>query len=158
MNSKINFFLEFEAGELKILKKGLIRLWIEKVISNQEKKGGVLNFIFSNDDGLLKLNQKYLNHSKLTDILTFPAGEETEEISGDIYISVERVKENAEKFKETFKMELLRVMIHGVLHLLGLRDKTKAEKNEMRRKENEYIRIYLNIEERPNKTAPVAGL
>ncbi len=143
MNSKIQFFSE---GTSFILKnKNAIRAWLIRTISEENKKPWYINFIFCNDDYLLELNKVYLNHITLTDILTFPFAEQPEIISGDIYISIERVVENAENFGEPKDRELRRVMIHGVLHLLGYRDKTGMEKRKMREKEDYHLNKYEHI-------------
>jgi len=99
---------------------------------NRGLKTGEINFVFCSDSFLLELNNKYLRHNTLTDILTFPDGDNKDIIGGDIYISVPRVRENAVELGELFEDELHRVMIHGVLHLCGFKDKTKLEKEEMR--------------------------
>jgi len=143
VNSKIQFFSE---GTSFILKnKNAIRAWLIRTISEENKKPWYINFIFCNDDYLLELNKVYLNHITLTDILTFPFAEQPEIISGDIYISIERVVENAENFGEPKDRELRRVMIHGVLHLLGYRDKTGMEKRKMREKEDYHLNKYEHI-------------
>ena len=99
-----------------------------------------LSFIFCDDMELLNKNSKYLNHDTLTDILTFDYSENNN-ISGDIYISIDRVKENAKTYKVTFENELDRVMIHGVLHLLGYKDKSKKDQKAMREKEDFYLSL-----------------
>jgi rRNA maturation RNase YbeY len=108
----------------------------------EKKKPWYINFIFCSDEYLSELNKTYLKHDGLTDILTFPFAEEPETISGDIYISVDRVKENAENFGEQMEQELRRVMIHGILHLMGYKDKTEDEKKRMRKKENHYLKKF----------------
>ena len=100
-----------------------------------------VSYIFCKDDYLLALNQKYLNHDTLTDILTFNLSESSAAIESDIYISIERVKENALLLKTTYKTELFRVMIHGILHLCGYGDTTLKQKVEMRKKENYYLSL-----------------
>ena len=112
--------------------------WIAACITSFDKEVGELNYIFLNDERLLKMNQEYLGHDTLTDIITFDYCENNS-ISGDIFISVERVEQNAEKFEVLFEEELKRVMIHGVLHLLGFNDKTAKEKEKMRDLENRCI-------------------
>ncbi len=140
MNSKIQFFPE---GTSFILKnKNAIRSWLIKAIDEEKKKPWYINFIFCNDDYLLELNKIYLNHNTLTDILTFTFAEQPDIVSGDIYISVERVEENAENFGEQKDRELRRVMIHGVLHLVGYRDKTSIDRKIMREKENYFLNKY----------------
>lgn len=115
--------------------------WINTIVVSENVRLGDLSYIFCSDEYLIKLNQKYLGHDTYTDIVTFNYSEE-DVISGEIYISVDRVKENAVKFKEDFNRELLRVMAHGVLHLLGYNDKSKKEKEVMRTKEDEKINMF----------------
>ena len=109
--------------------------WIKKIIELEKKQPGQINYMFMSDESLLRNNKQFLNHSTLTDIITFDY-REGKKISGDILISVERVIENAEKFKVAFEVELQRVMIHGVLHLCGYGDKSKSAKEVMRKKED----------------------
>lgn len=112
--------------------------WIKEAIANEQKKLGEINYIFCDDDYLLEKNQTYLNHDTYTDIITFDYSEENS-VSGDIFISIERLKENARKFAVPFDTELRRVMIHGVLHLIGYKDKSDKEKKLMREKEDFYL-------------------
>lgn len=114
--------------------------WIGDVISSEGFQVGEINYIFCNDSYLNKINQEFLNHDTFTDIISFDytLGKE---VGGDIFISIERVLENAEKFNEVFETELHRVMIHGILHFMGYKDKTKKEKTLMRTKEDEKIFI-----------------
>jgi len=118
-----------------------IKAWIKKVIEVEKKKQGQVNFVFTNDEEILKTNIQYLNHSTYTDIITFDYCE-GKIINGDIIISIERVKENAEKFKSTFDLEMKRVIIHGVLHLCGYKDKTVKDAAIMREKENWALKKY----------------
>ena len=111
-------------------------------ILGEKKVAKEINFIFCNDDYLQKINKKYLQHADLTDVITFDHSQ-GEKIIGDIYISKERVIENASKFKATFKSEIARVMIHGVLHLIGYNDKSKIEKKQMREMENKFLKKVL---------------
>lgn len=115
--------------------------WIIKIIIGENAILGDLDYIFCSDNYLFELNQKYLNHKSFTDIITFDYSAD-KVISGEIYISIDRVKENALEFNEDFKKELLRVMSHGILHLLGYKDKSIREKEEMRTKENEKINMF----------------
>ena len=114
--------------------------WLEKVIDRENKKLGQIVYIFSNDNYLLKNNIKFLKHDSLTDIITFDYCN-NDIISGDILISIDRVIENAKIYKVTFLNELDRVMLHGLLHLLGYNDKTKKEKKIMTSKEDFYLQI-----------------
>lgn len=115
--------------------------WLNQVISNEAKKEGDITYIFCNDDYLLEKNIRFLNHNTLTDVITFDYCEGNS-VSGDIFISIQRVKENSEVFKVDFLSELNRVMVHGLLHLLGYKDKTERESNSMRKKENYYLSKY----------------
>ena len=101
-----------------------------------------LNYIFCTDVFLLEMNQQYLNHNTLTDIITFDLGESESELIGEIYISVERVKENAIKFETTYPDELHRVIFHGALHLCGFKDKKEADQKIMRQMENSCLKDY----------------
>ncbi|MCF6239775.1 MAG: rRNA maturation RNase YbeY [Bacteroidales bacterium] len=120
--------------------------WILKCIDNYNKVAGDLNFIFTSDNYLVEINKQYLNHDYYTDIITFDYCVENT-ISGDIYISVDRVRENAIEYKQTFNQELHRVIIHGVLHLLGLNDHSESDKLTMRQAENNCLKI-INLLER----------
>lgn len=114
--------------------------WISKVIMTEGFNEGDLNYIFCDDEYLLKLNNEFLNHDTLTDIISFDytIGKQ---INGDIYISVERVLDNSKDFKVSFYEELKRVMVHGVLHYCGYKDKSLAQSQLMREKENHYLKI-----------------
>ena len=100
-----------------------------------------LCFVFMSDDYLLEINKEHLNHDYYTDIITFPIEETEDSLEADIYISIDRVKDNAAEFEVDFNVELLRVVLHGVLHLCGYGDKTEAEIVTMRAKENYYINL-----------------
>lgn len=115
--------------------------WITNTCVGEGFAVGELNYIFCDDDYLLKINQEHLQHDYLTDIITFDYVLGTT-LSGDLYISIDRLKENAEEFKVTFENELKRVMIHGVLHLMGYSDKTKVATLKMRAKEDEKIKLF----------------
>jgi rRNA maturation RNase YbeY len=115
-----------------------IELWISNVIAEENCKLGEINYIFCTDDYLHKINVEFLNHDTLTDIISFDYSV-GKELHGDIYISVDRVKENASDFKVDFKDELARVLVHGVLHYCGYKDKTNDEAKLMRSKEDYYI-------------------
>lgn len=113
--------------------------WIERVAKAEKSAILSLNYVFCSDRYLLGINQEYLNHDTLTDIITFDYSEGRKALDGEIYISVPRVRENARVLGVDFETELHRVIIHGVLHLLGYKDKTAKEKGEMRRKEEKYL-------------------
>ena len=112
-------------------------------IAKREKKGiSHLNYVFCSDHYLLKMNEEYLNHSSLTDVITFDLSEEGEPLVSDVYISVQRVRENAALYHSTIKQELLRVMVHGLLHLCGYNDKLSRDKKVMREKESMYLKMF----------------
>jgi rRNA maturation RNase YbeY len=136
---KIYFFLEEVSYNLR--NKRQIREWIMKASDNEGFTIGILNYIFTSDNILIQLNTEYLRHFTLTDIITFDLAEKKGELTGDIYISLDRAKENAKEFKVTLTNELNRLMIHGVLHLMGYKDKTTGEKEEMRAKEEFYLSL-----------------
>ena len=115
--------------------------WINKTISNEKKKTGEISFVFCGDDYLLDINRQYLDHDYYTDIITFDYVENGL-ISGDIFISIDRVKENAMKYDVSLLNELNRIMIHGVLHLVGYKDKAKEEKELMTSKEDYYLKEF----------------
>ena len=124
--------------------KRLLSAFIDKVVFTHLKKvkKNALNYIFCNDTYLLHMNKEYLNHDTLTDIITFDLSDNKNELQGEIYISVERVKENAEKFGVSYNDELHRVIFHGALHLCGFKDKKKEDIAEMRVQENKCLTDY----------------
>ena len=131
----------YHSGNLSTDIEEKTKKWIAEVIKRHGKSVGSISYLFSTDDFVLEANQHYLNHDTFTDIITFDyvAGNL---ISGDILISVDRVGENAKKFNVTYQQELLRVVIHGIHHLLGQGDKTDTEALEMRKKEEESLRLW----------------
>lgn len=137
---KINFFTEDINYALK--HKTKIKSWITATINEEGYRLEELNFILCSDSYLLRINQDYLQHDDYTDVITFDNSEELKTIVGDIFISIDRIKENAKQFNSTTPIELCRVMIHGTLHLLGYKDKTKAAKTQMTAKEDYYLTNY----------------
>lgn len=119
----------------------VIANWISKAITSENKTEGEINYIFCDDDYLHKINLEHLNHDTLTDIISFDYTMGNE-ISGDMFISVERVKDNAIDFNVSFEEELKRVMVHGILHYCGYKDKTEADALLMRTKEDEKIAMF----------------
>lgn len=115
--------------------------WVSSIILSENKSEGEINYIFCDDNYLLEINQQYLNHDTLTDVISFDYSL-GDEIHGDIYISIERVRENADDFKVPFEEELKRVMIHGVLHYCGYKDKSDADELLMRSKEDEKLKLF----------------
>lgn len=115
--------------------------WISSVISSENRTQGELNYIFCDDEYLLKINQEYLNHDYYTDIISFDYSVGND-LQGDMYISIDRVRENAVDFNVSFEEELKRVIIHGVLHYCGYSDKSDSEAQIMRQKEDEKIKMF----------------
>ena len=120
--------------------------YLQSLIRRQKTqvKDVQLVYVFCDDDYLVEINMDYLNHATLTDIITFDLSEEPETMQGEVYISTERVRENAGKYKVTYEMELHRVIFHGALHLCGFKDKKKADKERMRQEEDLCLSQYFN--------------
>jgi len=131
-----NHNIKFNLKDKLYLKSFLSRVFVDEHVSFK-----AISYVFCSDEFLLKLNQEYLEHDTLTDILTFSLSNSPLDIVAEIYISIERVTENAEKLKLPFISELYRVMIHGILHLCGYSDHTKKEKVKMRAKEDYYLSL-----------------
>jgi probable rRNA maturation factor len=127
-------FLNYECT-LHIKNKTALKKWLAAVAKDEKRAIDELTYVFTTDDYLFNLNKKYLHHNTLTDIITFDYSKDGR-LAGEVFISVDRVKENAKQFKFSFDDELHRVMVHGVLHLAGYTDKTPKKKLEMTRKEN----------------------
>jgi rRNA maturation RNase YbeY len=138
----IKFFTEETKFQLK--ERIRIKNWINETIIRENSNPGIINFIFTSDKYLLEINKQYLSHNYFTDIITFNYCEQNI-INGDIYISICTVKSNSRKFNVTFTEELHRVMIHGILHLLGYEDKKEEEKVKMREKENQYLEKFKKL-------------
>ena len=137
----INYFFE------NIDKKNIdsnISIWLEDLILSEDKKPGDINYIFCDDEYLLKVNQDYLDHDYYTDIITFDYVK-GKTISGDIFVSLPRILDNASTLSQDFESEFRRVLTHGLLHLCGYKDKTEEEEFKMRQKENFYINRYSNF-------------
>lgn len=133
--NKLNFHIESIDFVLESPDK--VFEWLLMAFKDNKKSVSEVDFIFCSDSYLLEINKKYLNHDYFTDIITFPLG--SDPIEANIFISVDRVKENAQLYKEEFQDELHRVMVHGVLHLIGYGDKTKQEQEIMRERENHFL-------------------
>ena len=127
-----------EDASIALKKIKVIKRWLGDVVSFYNKEMGVINVVFCSDDFLLKINKEYLNHNYLTDIITFNFCEKNE-ISGDLFISIDRVKDFSKTNRLTFVNELHRVIVHGVLHLCGFNDKSTKEKQKMRKLENFFL-------------------
>ena len=128
-------------NEFELQNEDQIATWISAVILSENKKEGDINYIFCDDEYLLNLNEQYLDHDTLTDIISFDYSVGNE-LHGDVFISVERVRENAQDFNVTFEDELKRVLVHGVLHYCGYKDKSEQDEQLMRSKEDEKIKMF----------------
>ena len=137
----MSYIFHKEDTTFRFLDKKLIISWLNRSLEKEKKISGELNFIFCSDEYLLQINRQYLQHDYYTDIITFDYSQKNL-VSGDIYISIDRVKDNAATYKVSFQNELLRVIIHGVLHLCGYKDKTKADAGLMRKKEDYYLSLW----------------
>ena len=131
-NYETDFELHNEAG---------FSMWLSEVILSENKKEGEINYIFCDDDYLLEINQQYLDHDTLTDIISFDYSVGNE-LNGDIFVSVERVKENASDYNVTFQEEIQRVLVHGILHYCGYKDKNESDELIMRSKEEEKMKMF----------------
>ena len=123
--------------------KRKIAAWVKLVAQNYNKKIGEIAYIFCDDEKILEINRQYLKHDYFTDIITFDYSEK-DKISGDIFISLDTIKTNSEKFKTLYENELYRVIIHGILHLCGQKDKSPEEEKIMRQKEDEALGLINN--------------
>ena len=124
--------------DFQLVNQNLLSSWIENTIETEGATLGAVSYIFCSDDYLHQMNVEYLNHDTLTDVITFPYNDNP--IEGDIFISIDRVKDNAQDLAVAFDDELHRVMIHGVLHLCGYSDETDEQEAEMRQKEDKYLK------------------
>lgn len=135
-------FTNDDSVSFNLKNKRLIKSWIKDIIQLNKKELGDINYIFCSDEKILEINKEFLKHDYYTDIISFDYCEETK-INGDIFISIDTVKSNSIKYKTEFTEELHRVIIHGVLHFLGFKDKTKTDAEKMREAENKAL-IRLN--------------
>jgi len=131
-----NYELDFKLDDEQLFSD-----WLSKVIISENKHEGEINYIFCDDNYLVEINQQYLDHDTLTDIISFDYSVGNE-LHGDVFISVERVVENAQDFDVTFEEELRRVLVHGILHYCGYKDKNEEDENLMRRKEEEKMKMF----------------
>jgi probable rRNA maturation factor len=139
----INFFTEDIKFDLTQKQKR--KNWLKQIAQSENFKIGELNYIFCSDEYLYQINVDYLNHHTYTDIITFDNSEEEQLIEGDIFVSIDRVKENAQKLNQEESSELSRVISHGLLHLMGYKDKTKTDAEVMRSKEAFAIELFQTL-------------
>jgi rRNA maturation RNase YbeY len=140
LDQKIQFFSENITFRLP--NKARIRSWLLSVIQSEKKKAWYINYIFCDDLYILELNKTYLDRDYFTDVISFSYSEEPGTVSGDIFISIDRVRENADKFGQSFDSEIRRIMVHGLLHLTGYRDRLKNEKKRITKKEDHYLSLF----------------
>ena len=138
----IDIFFE-EISPLAELNPDFYESWLDQVASLEKKKLGDISLIFTSDEHLLTVNQQYLDHDYYTDIITFPLNDaDSKTVDSELYISIDRIADNAKKHKVEFKHELFRVIFHGVLHLIGYNDKTAKQEKAMRAKEDEWLKLF----------------
>lgn len=137
--TKVRFF--FEHKKFSLEKRAELKAFIEYLFKREKKKLSSINYVFCSDKRLLEINRQFLNHDFYTDIITFDLSE-SDSTQAEIYISIDRVKDNAKSLGTSFKSELHRVIFHGALHLCGYKDKTQAEQLKMRQKEAFYLSRY----------------
>jgi rRNA maturation RNase YbeY len=140
----IQFFAE--GVDMPTLQKTLLRNWIKAVAERHERKVGEVSYIFCNDDKILEVNRQYLQHDYYTDIITFDYTEGNR-IGGDLFISLDTVRTNAEQFEQPYETELHRVIIHGILHLCGIDDKAPGAREVMEAHENEALRLLAEMKQ-----------
>ena len=142
MNQKpaIHFF--FEIKNISLRERNRLKQFILSIFKAEKKKCVGLTYIFCSDKRLLEINRQFLDHDFYTDIITFDLSDKKGELIGEVYISTDRVRDNAKTFGEKFNAELHRVIFHGALHLCGYRDKTAKEKSQMTAKEEFYLKKY----------------
>jgi probable rRNA maturation factor len=136
----IQFF--YEKSDFKLQEESKLRLWAEDSATAESRSISLLNYIFCDDNYLLDINKQYLEHDYFTDIITFDYSENLDELTGDIFISVDRALDNANTYGEPIDQEIKRLMIHGLLHLIGYKDKEPQDKEIMTAKENLYLKLF----------------
>jgi len=141
MPSKPKVYFFYQNVQISLSNRSGLKKFIESVFRKERKSLASINYIFVSDNALLEINKQFLKHDFYTDIITFDLSE-SEDIIAEIYISIDRVRDNAKALGISFKSEIHRVIFHGALHLCGFGDKTKGEKTEMREKEDFYLQKY----------------
>ena len=138
--SKVYFFFQ---APVSLQNRVRLKKFIESIFKKEKKKIQSLNYVFCTDEELLEINRQYLNHDYYTDIVSFELSKKDEPAEGDIYISIDRIRDNALSLGEPLYKEVHRVIFHGALHLCGYKDKTRSQSLEMRNKEEEYLSLYF---------------
>ena len=142
-NKQSAIALHFLTRDFTLRNRSRLKDFVARLIRQEGHKTDHINYIFCSDAYLLQLNKEHLSHDTYTDIITFQLSPVGQPVLSDIYISIDRVRENAQSFHVPFSHELLRVMFHGALHLCGYKDKTPAQSKQMRQKEDHYLQRYL---------------
>lgn len=133
----------FDKVRLSLKERGELKTFLNDLVIKEKKKLNHLNYIFCSDKSILDINRKYLNHNFYTDVVTFDLSSTPGEIIGDIFISADRIRDNAKSLELPITTELYRVMLHGLLHLCGYNDKTENQRKLMRMKEDFYLNLYF---------------
>lgn len=141
VNYKVKFF--FDQASINIKARKQLKLFVESIFRREKKSLREINYVFCNDKRLLAINREYLGHNYYTDIIAFDLSEKSDAIIAEVYISVDRVRENAIIHKSTVKRELQRVIFHGALHLCGYKDKTTTDKEQMGQREDYYLAKFI---------------
>ncbi len=141
-NRKVQFF--YQKVRFSFLRRTALKLFVETLFRLEKKNLKNLNVIFCTDNALLAINREFLNHDYYTDIITFPLSTKGQAVEAELYISVDRVRENAKKQDIPFSTELHRVLLHGCLHLTGYNDKSSQQIKKIREREDHYLRLYFN--------------
>lgn len=139
-----NIYFHFLQDDFSLAERSCLKTFIQGIFKKERQKLDTLQYIFCSDSYLLEINQQYLSHDFYTDIITFDLSEKGQAKNAEIYISVDRVRDNSENFNSSFKSELHRVMFHGALHLCGYDDKSKKDQQAMRAKEDKYLKLYFD--------------
>ncbi|HKK63371.1 MAG TPA: rRNA maturation RNase YbeY [Bacteroidales bacterium] len=142
----MSFFFHTDKINFKLQDTSLYKAWLKRIIAGYYKSPGTINFIFTSNDELLKINKVYLNHNYYTDVITFNFNRD-DLIEGDIYISIDQVRINANLYSQNFTTELERIMVHGILHLIGFDDKEAQDKIVMTNEENRALKLLQGIKD-----------
>jgi probable rRNA maturation factor len=143
MDSKSKVYFFFNDVKISIRNKSALKKFVEDIFKKEKIKLNSINYIFCSDKALLAINKKYLGKSDYTDIITFDLSEPAHPVQAEVYISTDRIKENAKSFNQSFSSEIYRVIFHGALHLCGYGDKKQSEKAKMKEKEDYYLFKFL---------------
>jgi len=133
---------------IRLRQRSFLKSFLLSLFTREKKKLGELTYIFCSDDYLLEINRQFLQHDYYTDIITFNLAEPGQAIQGEVYISIDRVRDNAKQYNSSINRELHRVILHGALHLCGYKDKKKEEEARMRKMEDKYLNLYFEVSAR----------